>query len=93
MRKTIIKPVVTEKATGMAQKSTYAFIVAPTATKTQVLLAVAQAYGVTCDKVRMHVRKGKVQRVGKKMTPKQRADKKIAYVHVTKGSIDLFPKA
>lgn len=93
MKKIIIKPLVTEKATSLAQKNVYAFVVATSATKTQVMLAVTTTYNVTCDSVRMQVRKGKVQRVGRKMVPKKRSDKKIAYVHVTKGSIDLFPKA
>lgn len=93
MRKIILKPLVTEKATSLAQKNIYAFVVAQSATKTQVMSTVAKTYNVTCGSVRMTVRKGKVQRVGRKMTPKRRADVKIAYVQVTKGSIDLFPKA
>jgi len=93
MKKIIIKPLVTEKATALAQKNVYAFAVSLSSTKTQVMTAVASTYNVTCDRVRMHIRKGKVQRVGRKMVPKLRADKKVAYVHVTKGSIDLFPKA
>lgn len=86
-------PVVTEKATALAQKNVYLFMVSLLATKDQVRHAVETFYNVTVGSVRMNVRKGKVQRVGKRMVPKAITNRKIAYVTVTKGSISLFPKA
>lgn len=86
-------PVVTEKATTLAQKNVYAFIVALLATKDQIRHAVESYYGVEVGSIRITIRKGKIQRVGKRMIPKLVANKKIAYVTVTKGSISLFPKA
>lgn len=86
-------PVVTEKATTMAQKNVYVFTVGTFATKDQIRHAVETYYNVTVGSIRVSIRKGKVQRVGKRMIPKAVADRKIAYVTVTKGSISLFPKA
>lgn len=94
MSNTILKsPVVTEKATTLAQKNVYAFTVATLATKDQIRHAVETIYNVTVGSIRVVVRKGKVQRVGKRMVPKLHANRKVAYVTVTKGSISLFPKA
>ncbi len=86
-------PVVTEKATALAQKNVYLFVVGTFATKDQIRHAVETFYNVTVGSIRVSIRKGKVQRVGKRMVPKSVADKKVAYVTVTKGSISLFPKA
>jgi len=86
-------PVVTEKATALAQKNVYLFVVGTFATKDQIRHAVETFYNVTVGSIRVSIRKGKVQRVGKKMIPKEIANKKVAYVTVTKGSISLFPKA
>lgn len=86
-------PVVTEKATALAQKNVYLFTVGTFATKDQIRHAVETFYNVTVGSIRVSIRKGKVQRVGKRMVPKTIANKKVAYVTVTKGSISLFPKA
>jgi len=86
-------PVVTEKATALAQKNVYVFVVGTFVTKDQIRNAVETYYNVTVGGIRISIRKGKVQRVGKRMIPKLIANKKIAYVTVIKGSISLFPKA
>ena len=86
-------PVVTEKATALAQKNVYIFDVGTFATKDQIRHAVESFYNVTVGGIRVSIRKGKVQRVGKRMVPKAIANKKVAFVTVTKGSISLFPKA
>ncbi len=86
-------PVVTEKATALAQKGVYLFHVGTTVTKDQIRTAVESYYNVTVGSIRISIRKGKVQRVGKRMIPREVPHKKIAYVTVTKGSISLFPKA
>lgn len=86
-------PVVTEKATALAQKNVYLFHVGTFATKDQIRHAVEMYYKVTVGDIRITIRKGKVQKVGRRMVPKAVANKKIAYVTVTKGTISLFPKA
>ena len=86
-------PVVTEKATALAQKNVYLFVVGTFATKDQIRQAVETFYDVTVGSIRVSIRKGKVQRVGKRMIPKDIANKKVAYITVTKGSISLFPKS
>jgi len=86
-------PIVTEKATALAQKNVYLFHVGTFVTKDQIRHAVETYYSVTVGSIRISIRKGKVQKVGKRMVPKEVAHKKIAYVTVTKGSISLFPKA
>lgn len=86
-------PVVTEKATALAQKNVYVFVVGTFATKDQIRTAVESFYKVTVGDIRVNIRKGKVQKVGRRMIPKLIADKKVAYVTVTKGTISLFPKA
>lgn len=93
MKNTLIAPLVTEKATTLSQKGIYAFLVHTDASKYQIAEEVETLYKVTVGKVRVQTRKGKVQRVGRRMTPKKGADTKIAYIHVTKGTIDMFPKA
>ncbi len=94
MKNTIlIAPIVTEKATANVQKNVYAFVVGKDATKSSVKQAISSYYNVEVGKVRIVVRKGKIQKVGRRMVPKKHADKKIALVQVTKGSISLFPKA
>lgn len=87
------QPLITEKSTQLAGKSVYLFDVSRDANKHQVARTVESLYDVTVKSVKMVVRKGKEKRVGRKMKTKQMPDRKIAYVTVSKGEIDLFPKA
>lgn len=89
----LIKPVLTEKGTGMANRKIYAFQVNINASKNQVKSAVEKLYGVTVGEVRTITRKGKMRKTGKKMVKTNLSDKKLAYVVVSKGKIDLFPQA
>lgn len=89
----IIKPLLTEKATALAATQVYAFYVNTRASKDQIKVALEKIYGVTVGSVRVTVRGGKVRKYGKRQMKKQTSDRKIAYVHVTKGKIELFPKA
>lgn len=89
----IIKPHVTEKAVGKSKATVYSFEVALLASKDQVRNAVQELFSVKVDKVRTVVRKGKIKRAGRKMLPKQRPDRKIAYVTVKEGTISVFPQA
>jgi len=91
---TIIKhPLITEKSTQQAAKGVYLFEVGRDANKHQVAETIERLYEVTVKSVKVIVRKGKEKRVGKKMKTKQMPYRKIAYVAVSKGEIDLFPKA
>lgn len=89
----IKKPVVTEKATKLVAESVYMFEVDPMANKTQIKKTVEDLYLVTVGSVRSMMRKGKVKRSGRMMKPSRGADRKIVYVKVTKGKIDIFPSA
>lgn len=87
----IIKPVMTEKATKLAGGNVYTFQVAPAANKYQVKETIEGLFKVKVDKVTVLVRKGKIRRVGRRMTPKTLPDRKIAYITLKEGKIDLFP--
>lgn len=89
----ILKPLVTEKSTQKAKENTYGFVVNIHAGKNQISETVESLYKVTVESVRTVIRKGKVRRVGKRMAPKGMGDRKIAYVKLSKGTIDLFPQA
>ncbi len=88
----IIKPILTEKATGKSQKNIYTFEVSLKANKHTVKEALVRLYKVKVGSVTLLVRKGKEKKVGRRMRAKKQADKKIAYVTVTEGTISLFPK-
>ena len=89
----INKPLITEKSTQQAAKGVYLFEVHKDANKHSISHIVEELYDVKIKSVRIVFRKGKEKRVGKKMKSKMLADRKIAYVTVSKGSIDLFPKS
>lgn len=89
----LIAPVVTEKVSALAQRNVYAFEVSAKANKNQIADAVTKLYKVKIKDIKVLTRKGKVRRVGKKMQPVKTSDRKIAYIAVSEGSIDLFPKA
>ena len=88
----IIKPLLTEKATGMSQKNIYTFEVGTKANKHSVKEALIKLYNVKIGNVTILVRKGKMKKVGRKMQPKKNANRKVAYVTVTEGTISMFPK-
>ncbi len=89
---TIIGPVLTEKATNLATEKVYMFYIQKKATKHKVKNAIEELYQVKIEKVSVITRKGKKKRSGKRMVTKTLPDKKIAYVKVTEGKIDLFPQ-
>lgn len=89
----IIKPVLTEKATGLTQSNVYTFEIHEKANKHQVAEVLQNMYKIKIDSVRILKRKGKTRRAGKKMNDIKLPDTKIAYVHVKEGKIDLFPQA
>lgn len=89
----LIKPVMTEKATKSVTASVYMFEVAANANKNQVRETIESLFKVKVSKVTVSIRKGKIQRVGRKMTPKELPQRKIAYITLKEGKIDLFPSA
>lgn len=90
---TILKrPLITEKSTQLAAKQVYAFEVSGDANKHQIAQAVTSLYGVKVGTVRVITRKGKEKRIGRRMIAKQMPDFKVAYIQLTEGSLDLFPK-
>jgi large subunit ribosomal protein L23 len=58
----IARPVLTEKATGLATQGRYVFDLLPGADRRQVKAAVEAAFKVTVTKVNILIRKGKVRR-------------------------------
>lgn len=85
----LIRPIVSEKATRLAQEHTYVFEVSRLATKDQVARAVAAVYGVSPRRVNMAVAPGHRVRFGK--VAGTMGDWKKAIVTLPTGSkIDLF---
>ncbi|MEK7516875.1 MAG: 50S ribosomal protein L23 [Patescibacteria group bacterium] len=85
----LIRPIVSEKATRLAQEHTYVFEVGRSATKDQVARAVAAVYGVVPRRVNMAVVAGHRVRFGK-VTGKMRDWKKAIVTLPTGAKIDLF---
>ena len=80
----IIKPVLTEKGySGIGDKS-YAFIVAKSATKTEIKTAVEKVFGVSVEKVNVANYDGKLKRMGR--TEGKTSAYKKAYVKLTADS-------
>ncbi len=86
------KPVITEKTTQLLKQGYYAFEVDRRANKNQIKEAVESLFGVKVETIKTIKRKGKVKRKGRRWTKVQLPDKKIAYVKLKEGHIDLFPK-
>jgi large subunit ribosomal protein L23 len=86
---TIIRsPVITEKATLLAEKGQTVFKVSIEATKPEIKAAVEGLFGVTVVSVNTVLTKGKTKRF--KGRPGRRSDVKKAYVRLGEGqSIDL----
>lgn len=89
----IIKPVLTEKASQMTKNNVYTFEVSPDTNKFQIADLLQHLYKVKVSKVRVATRVGKVRKGGRKRQEKKMANKKIAYVVLKEGTIEIFPKA
>ncbi|MGV1034463.1 MAG: 50S ribosomal protein L23 [Microbacteriaceae bacterium] len=87
-RDIIISPVVSEKSYGLIDEGKYTFVVAPSANKTEIKLAIEKIFGVKVASVNTLNRNGKTRRtrfgIGK------RKDTKRAIVTLKSGSIDIF---
>jgi len=89
----IIAPVLTEKATGLVKDQVYMFEVNSKANKFQIKEVLEKLYPVKVATIRVMVRKGKSRRAGRRMTTKRLSDRKIAFIKLKEGKIDLFPQA
>lgn len=88
-RDIILRPVISEKSYNLLDENKYTFIVAPSANKTQIKIAIHQIFGVDVVGVNTANRTGKRRRtragVGK------RPDTKRAIVTLAEGQrIDIF---
>jgi len=89
---TLRAPHISEKSARLAEHNQYVFVVAPTATKADVRVAVEKLFDVTVKQVNLVNTKGKVkvfrQRAG------SRQGKRKAYVRLADGqTIDVSAKA
>ncbi|WP_159998188.1 50S ribosomal protein L23 [Roseomonas sp. 18066] len=88
MYQSILAPMITEKASGLAELSQYTFKVPLTATKPEIKASIEGLFGVTVVSVNTLVMKGKTKRV--RGREGQRSDWKKAVVRLAEGqSIDL----
>lgn len=88
----IISPILTEKATKLANSKVYSFLVSNRATKSNIKITLESLYKVKTGQIRIILRKGKIKKVGRKSIPKQMSNKKIALVEIKEGTISLFPQ-
>lgn len=86
----LLSPVLTEKALNKAEL--YVFKVDYKATKAQIKETLEKVYPVKVKEVKTLLRKGKVKTVGKKRLKKQLKTVKLAYITLSKGKIEDFPK-
>ena len=87
----LVKPMLTEKGTNLANDKVYMFEVNIKSNKHNIKSALEKLYKVKVGQVKVMVRKGKKRKVGRRMVIKKLADKKIAFVMLSEGKIDLFP--
>lgn len=79
----LLRPMITEKSTIMADMGKYSFQVAPKANKVQVKEAVQKTFGVTVEDVNITRLRGKIKRYGPRF--KKRPDVKKAVVTLKSG--------
>lgn len=88
-RDVILRPVISEKSYGLLDENKYTFVVAPTANKTEIKIAVERIFDVTVLKVNTQNRPGKRKRRG--WVVGKRPDIKRAIVTLAEGDeIELF---
>ena len=91
--KPLIRPILTEKATKLASGAkVYMFEIDQQANKSQTKKTLENLYQVKVAHVTVANRKGKSRRVGRRMMPRKSPDRKIAYVKIASGTIDIFPQ-
>ena len=85
----ILAPVVSEKSYSAIDQNVYTFLVAPTANKTEIKIAVEKIFGVKVVRVNTMWRSGKRKRT--RYTMGQRSAQKRALVTLAEGDkIEIF---
>ncbi|MGJ6980144.1 50S ribosomal protein L23 [Aestuariimicrobium soli] len=88
-RDVLLAPVVSEKSYGLLDENKYTFLVAPTANKTEIKIAVEKIFDVKVTSVNTINRQGKTRRT--RFGLGKRPDTKRAIVTVADGQrIDIF---
>ena len=88
-RDVILAPVVSEKSYSAIDHNVYTFLVAPTANKTEIKIAVEKIFGVKVVRVNTMWRSGKRKRT--RYTMGQRSAQKRALVTLAEGDkIEIF---
>jgi large subunit ribosomal protein L23 len=88
-RDVLLKPVISEKSYALMEENKYTFVVAPTANKTEIKLAVEKVFGVKVLSVNTLNREGKQVRSRRGIG--RRVGTKRAIVSVAPGDrIELF---
>ncbi len=88
-----LKPILTEKGMKLINNKTYMFEVKKEINKFQIKSILEKLYAVKIGAVKIINRKGKIKKMGRKMAAKRTPDKKIAYVQLKEGKINIFPQA
>lgn len=86
----LLKPVLTEKS--LNKTDLYVFKVNKQTNKHQIKEAVEKTYKVEVKEVKTVVLKGKVKVAGKRRLKKHLPDQKKAYITLSRGKIEDFPK-
>lgn len=85
----IISPIVTEKATKLAESMTYLFYVHPKATKIDIKRAIKEIYGHDVAKVRSIVTPGKTKLYRRSLVNKKNEMKKVMVVMKGRKKLDV----
>jgi large subunit ribosomal protein L23 len=93
MNQSVIKPLLTEKASRLVAQNVYTFVVGEEVNKHMIAEILEKTYKVKVAEVKMAKKAGKTRRVGKLGRTKQLPAVKVAYVKLKEGKIDLFPQA
>jgi len=87
-RDILLAPVVSEKSYSLLEEGKYTFLVAPTANKSEIKIAVEKVFGVKVSAVNTINRQGKTRRT--RTGTGKRKDTKRAIVTLSEGTIDIF---
>jgi large subunit ribosomal protein L23 len=91
MNTVVIRPIITEKATGMAARGVYTFEVERYSRKGEIATAIEKMFGVHVTEVRTAIMHGKMHRTGKRRTEITSEDWKKVFIELKKGEkIDIF---
>lgn len=94
MKRTLIRPLVTEKTLTLAASGWYTFVVAKLEDKKTIGRAISDFYKVKVTQVRVASMHGKTRKVGKRSRLSKKPDWKKAMVRLASGQkIDAFEVA